>query len=98
MTRRLQDWATLQVERRPNATAVVMQGERLSYSEVEQASNRLARMLRKAGCAKGDRVCLLTSKSPDAIVAIHAILKAGCLCVPMDVQSPALRLAKIIEA
>ncbi len=98
MTRLLQDWATRQVERRPDATAVVMRGRRLSYSEVEQASNRLARMLHNVGCTKGDRVCLLAPKSPDAIVAIHAILKAGCLVVPMDAQSPAPRLAKIIEA
>lgn len=98
MIRRLQDWAAAQADLRPEAAAVVMAGQRVSYGGLESASNRLARMLAAMGCAPGDRVCFLLPKSIDAIVAIHGILKAGCLYVPLDAESPAARLAKIVGA
>ena len=79
-------------------TALVMGDERVSYGELEERSNRLAGLLIERGCAPGDRVALLTSKSPDAIVAMHAVLKAGGAYVPIDVASPAARVAKIIDA
>jgi len=98
MTRRLQDWIAQRAGQQPDAIALVMQDTRLTYADVEDASNRLSRALVQAGCRKGDRICLLVPKSVDAIVAIHAILKAGCISVPMDVRSPAIRLAKMTEA
>ena len=68
MTSLLQQWVTEQAERRPDATAVVMRGVRLTYAELEAASNRLAHTLKAAGCWPGDRVGLLLTKSPLAIV------------------------------
>src|SRR5439155_647258 len=65
----MQRWVSAQAERRPEATAIVMDGVRLSYAELDTASNRLARTLRTAGCDRGDRVCLLLPKSPAAIVS-----------------------------
>ena len=50
-------------EARPEATALVFKGTRLTYRELEEASNRLARALKKAGCRRGDRVGLLMPKS-----------------------------------
>lgn len=98
MTRPLHEWVTLQAERRPGAVALVLGKTRLSYLDLDRAGNRLANMLRRAGCKPGDRVCLLLPKSIDAVVAIQGTLKAGCLYVPMDPDSPAVRLAHIVNA
>jgi len=64
--------------------AVVGNDERLTYARLEEQSNQLARLLRDAGCKKGDRVCLLMPKSPTAIVSLLGIYKADCLYVPLD--------------
>lgn len=96
--RLLQDWVTEQAGRRPDAVALVMSGTGMTYRALEDAGNRLAHLLREAGCRAGDRVCLLLPKSIEAIVAIHGVLKAGCIYVPMDTGSPALRAAKIVTA
>lgn len=98
MTLLLQHWVTEQASRQPGAGALVFKRERLTYGELERASNRLAHLLRDAGCARGDRVCLLMPKSPAAIVAILAVLKADAVYVPLDPGSPAPRLEKMIAS
>src|SRR2546427_8721548 len=68
MTSLLQQWVMQQAERRPEATALMMAGDRLTYGQLDALSNQLARTLRAAGCERGDRVCFLLPKSPLAIV------------------------------
>src|SRR6266581_4221300 len=87
----LQHRVTEQAGRRPDAGALVFKDRRLSYADLEQESNRLARTLKAAGVARGDRVCLLCPKSPAAIIAILAVLKADAIYVPLDPASPAPR-------
>jgi amino acid adenylation domain-containing protein len=94
----LQEYLAAQADRRGDAVAVVLGAERLTYAELETASNRLAQMLVQTGCERGDRVCLLVEKSPAAIIAIVAALKAGCAYVPLDVASPSARLARIVRS
>ncbi len=84
--------------RRADDAALVMGAERLSYGELEQLSDRLAAQLVAAGCRPGDRVALLMSKRPLALVAIQATLKAGCVYVPLDASTPAARLALILAS
>jgi amino acid adenylation domain-containing protein len=98
MTKLLQDWVTLQADRRPEALAVVAGRESMTYGQLEEASNRLAQLLRQSGCEPGDRVCLAIPKSPAAIVAIVGILKAGCMYVPLDILSPAARVSNIVAS
>ena len=98
MTSLLQHWVTEQAGRRPEAGALVFKGERLTYEALEVSSNRLAHLLRDAGCARGDRVCLLTPKSPAAIVGILGVLKADAVYVPLDPGSPVPRLEKMIAS
>jgi amino acid adenylation domain-containing protein len=86
-----------QVDRRPEAIALVLKDQRLTYGQLEIWSNQLARHLQAAGCQPGDRVCLLLPKSIPAIVAMVATLKAGAVYVPMDVSSPAARLQVMVE-
>ncbi|MGH9752586.1 MAG: amino acid adenylation domain-containing protein [Blastocatellia bacterium] len=98
MAELLQQLVTEQAERRPGAIALVMNDEQVNYAALEKASNQLARQLQSIGCVRGDRVCFLTPKSPDAIISELGILKADCVYVPLDPSSPAPRLAKIIAA
>ncbi len=72
--------------------------ERLTYEQLEQRSNQLARLLIDCGVSHGDRVGLLTPKSPVAIVGMLATLKAGAIYVPIDLASPSARVQKILTA
>jgi amino acid adenylation domain-containing protein len=94
----LQHHATRVATHDPSRVAIVMGHERMTYRELEADSNRLAHMLVGQGCQAGDRICLFVEKSPSAIVAMHAVLKAGAAYVPIDLASPAPRVARIIEA
>src|SRR5438128_3947221 len=96
MSRLLQHWTREQAERRPDAVALVISGYTVTYGELEARSNQLARLLKAAGCRRGDRVCFAIPKSPAAIIAILGILKADCMHVPLDTASPAPRASKII--
>ena len=71
-----------------------MEGRALTYGQLEEVTNRLARLLKAAGCRKGDRVCFAIPKSPEAIIAILGILKADCIHVPLDTASPARRASR----
>jgi amino acid adenylation domain-containing protein len=98
MNRLLQSWVTQQAETRPDATAVVMGTEKLTYGQLETSSNQLAHLLEQSGCKQGDRVCILMPKSPAAIVSMIGILKAGCMHVPIDTATPAARIRHIFES
>jgi len=94
----LQDYVTEHAELRPEAMAVVSDEQMLTYAELETRSNQLARLLREAGCSQGDRICLLAPKRAMSITAVLAIYKADCIYVPLDLNSPAPRLSKMIES
>jgi amino acid adenylation domain-containing protein len=98
MTQLLQDYAGEHAGRQPASVALVLGDWRITYGELESRSNQLARLLKENGCIRGDRVALLTSKSPDAIVAMHAVLKADCAYVPIDVATPPARAARVLSA
>ena len=98
MHRLLPRLITDSADRRPTAPAVVMDGVTLDYSTLEQRSNRFARSLVAHGVRRGDRVAMWLPKSPDAIVALYGIMKAGAAYVPVDPASPAVRLAYIAGA
>jgi non-ribosomal peptide synthetase component F len=98
MSALLQDCAARRAESHASDVALVMGDERMTYGDLEAESSRLAHLLIDDGCRPGDRICLFTAKSPAAIVAMHAILKAGAAYVPIDPASPAPRIAKIVDA
>ncbi|MEX0900022.1 MAG: amino acid adenylation domain-containing protein [Gammaproteobacteria bacterium] len=98
MPQRLQDWVTARAELRPDATAVALNGNALTYEELDILSTQLARTLIEHGCRSGDRVGMLMPKIPLAIVAVLGIYKAGCVYVPLDPASPPSRLASIIRS
>lgn len=97
MTTLLQDYVTRAAAVRSDAVAVALGDERLTYAELDRLSDRLAARLVDAGCAAGDRIGLLMPKQSLALVAIEAALKAGCVYLPLDVESPPVRLSRIVE-
>ncbi len=76
---------------RPEATAVVMGNEQLSYLELNGRANQLAHYLRRRGVGPEVRVGIMLERSVEMIVAILAVVKAGGAYVPFDSHSPAER-------
>ena len=98
MSRLLHERFQDRAQTRPETLAVAGTQERLSYGELEAAANRLARLLVHLGCRRGDRIALLTPKTPRAIVGLLAALKAGAAYVPLDPAGPPERLARMLES
>lgn len=76
----------------PDAIALRFEGLSFSYEEVDQRANRLAHLLRKRGLQKESLVGVLMDRSPELIISLLAIMKAGAAYVPLDVSYPATRL------
>ncbi|MEZ4360740.1 MAG: amino acid adenylation domain-containing protein [Kofleriaceae bacterium] len=81
-----------QAARTPEAPALLWDGGRLSYRELDQASDALAEELIAAGVGADDPVALCLERSPQAVVAALAILKAGGAYLPLDPEYPLERL------
>ncbi|MEV7504118.1 amino acid adenylation domain-containing protein [Streptomyces sp. NPDC093018] len=86
-----------QVAREPDAPAVVMGERTLTYAELDERTDRLARRLVGEGIRPGDPVVLFLERSLEAVVALLAVVKAGAVYVPLDVRYPADRIALIIR-
>jgi amino acid adenylation domain-containing protein len=98
LTDLLNHYAIRSRARGPSATAVVLGEERIDYATLVDDARRLAHELRLRGVSEGDRVALMVPKSPAAIIGMHAILEAGGAYVPIDLQSPARRVAMVLDA
>ena len=81
--------------RRPDAEAVRLLHQALSYAELEKLSNQLAHALIEIGVVPGDRIGIYLHKSPFAIAGLFGIMKTGACYVPVDPNAPGLRLAEI---
>ncbi len=81
----------------PEADAVVWNGGRLSYAELNARANRLAHHLRRIGVAAGDFIPVVMARSVEMLVAQLAVLKSGCAYVPIDPEFPADRQAFMIQ-
>ena len=78
-------------------TAVVLAGVTLSYAEFDAAVNRIAEALRDSGIERDECVVVIVPRSPELVVAIHGILRAGVAYVPVDPEYPTIRIRTIIE-
>ncbi|MFB8237929.1 non-ribosomal peptide synthase/polyketide synthase [Kitasatospora purpeofusca] len=85
-----------QVERRPDGTALVWEGGQLTYRELDRAANRLAHLLRASGVGTGSRVTVLQRRSPELVVSLLGVLKAGAAYVPLDARAPRARHESIL--
>ena len=69
---------------RPDHTALIFKGRRLSYSELERLSDAFANALVVFGIKKGDRVALLLPNSPQSIITQLGVWKAGGIAAPIN--------------
>lgn len=86
-----------QVEKTPDAVAVVFEDKRLTYRELNQRSNQLAHYLKKRGVGPEVLVGISLEPSIDLVVGLLAILKAGGAYVPLDPNYPMERLAFMLK-
>src|SRR5262249_55563779 len=82
-----------QVQRSPDASAVVSNDVRLTYRELDQRANRLAQSLVTLGVGPDALVALCAQRSIESLVTMLAVLKAGGAYVPFDPAYPRERLA-----
>lgn len=81
----------------PERTAVMFRNVRLTYRELNERANRLARRLRRERIGPGAAVGIYMERSSDMMVAIMAVLKAGGAYLPLDPDYPEERLRFILE-
>jgi amino acid adenylation domain-containing protein/non-ribosomal peptide synthase protein (TIGR01720 family)/FkbM family methyltransferase len=86
-----------EVARAPGAPAVISDGDRLTYGELDARSNQLAHHLRGFGVGPESVVGLCVERSPELIIGLIAILKAGGAYLPLDPSYPRERLAYMIK-
>lgn len=86
---------TASAKRRPDAEAVRLLDEVLTYGQLDRLSNQIAHSLIANGVMRGDRVGIYLHKSPSAIAAIFGIMKTGACYVPVDANAPGPRLEEI---
>jgi amino acid adenylation domain-containing protein len=81
-----------QVERTPNATAVVFEDRQLTYRQLNERANQLARYLQKLGVGPDALVAICVERSLEMVVGLLGVLKAGGAYVPLDPTYPRERL------
>jgi aspartate racemase len=86
-----------QVESSPDAVALLFAAQRLTYRQLNTRANQLAHYLKGKGVVAETRVGICIERSPEMIVALLAILKAGGVYVPLDPAYPQARLRFMLE-
>ncbi len=87
-----------QVNRSPDAVALVFEQESLSYRELNQQANQLAHYLREIGVESEGLVGICMARSLDLVIAMLGVLKAGGAYVPLDPAYPEDRLSYMLSA
>jgi len=73
--------------RRYGSKAAMVMGERhVTYAEIDQASNKVAHALLKAGMKRDDRIAMLLPNSPEFAIVYFGIIKSGAIAVPLDAK------------
>jgi len=86
-----------QVDRTPDAIALMQGDTAIRYLELEQRANQLARYLMQQGVACGDTVAVLLPRSVELMVSLLAVMKCGATYLPLDPAYPAERIQYMLE-
>ncbi|HEX6202795.1 MAG TPA: amino acid adenylation domain-containing protein, partial [Thermoanaerobaculia bacterium] len=86
-----------QAARRPSRVAVEGLGEALTYGELLARADAVAAALARAGVAPGEAVGVCLERSPELVVALLGVLRAGAAYVPLDPEYPPARRALMCE-
>ncbi len=85
------------VEHYGRKVAIIFGKRRLSYAELEEASDKIANTLMKSGVSNGDRVVILLPNCPEFVVAYFGVIKTGGIAVPLDTKYKAKELASVFD-
>jgi amino acid adenylation domain-containing protein len=85
-----------QAERAPDSIAVVFEGRKLTYRELNRRTDELAGQLRVLGVGPDGLVALFLERSPEMVVGLLGVLKAGGAYLPLDPVLPRKRLAYMV--
>jgi len=96
-TETIQQLFEAQVERNPNAPALLFEEEVLTYRELNERANQLAHYLRELGVGPEVLVGLMLQRGVKMAVSVLGVLKAGGAYLPLDPQSPREHLALMLE-
>ena len=81
----------------PDSCALIFRDQPLTYRELERRATRLAEKLRRIGLGPETRAAVLLERSPEMVVAVLAVLKAGAAYVPVDPGLPQQRIDFILQ-
>lgn len=93
----IQDLFEEQVNRNPDNISVVYEGNTLTYQELNQKSNQLARVLMGKGIVEDSIIAIMVDSSLEMIIGLMAILKAGGAYLPVDPKYPIERIEYMLE-
>lgn len=79
-------------------TALVYQDRKLTYGELNSQANKVAHALIKQGVLRGDHVAIMAERSPEMLVSILGVLKAGAVYIPIDLGQPENRIKQILNS
>jgi amino acid adenylation domain-containing protein len=93
----LHEWIEAQVERTPEALAVIFGPHQVTYRDLNARANRLAHWLRRQGAGPDTLVAICLERSLELVVGLLGILKAGGAYVPIDPEYPQERMAFMLS-
>jgi D-alanine--poly(phosphoribitol) ligase subunit 1 len=85
------------VEKHPQRTAVVFNGDALTYEQLNKNVNKLAFFLRKQGARRDQLMGIITERSFEMMIGIYGIIKAGCAYLPLSPNDPDKRIQNILQ-
>ena len=81
----------------PRKIALICDGQRISYSEIETRCNRLAHAMVERGVRRGDRVAIWLENSPELVIALFAVLKAGAIFLVLNSTTKAEKVEYVLN-
>ncbi len=84
-------------DRYQEKAVIVCGNRRLSYADLDKASNRVANALIGMGVKKGDRIAMLLENSPEFVIIYFGIVKTGAIAVPLDVKYKVAELTSLFN-
>ena len=86
-----------QVDKTPDAVALMYEGAQVSYLQLDQRANQLAHYLQSQDVSQGDLIGVCMERSIDLVITLYGIIKAGAAYVPLDPDYPLNRLSFMLE-
>jgi amino acid adenylation domain-containing protein len=93
----IQNFFENQVKKTPLKSAVICGERSLTYQELDNLSNQMARHLISLGVTNGDIVGICLERSVEMIISVFGVLKAGCCYLPMDLSDPDDKISYMYE-